>query len=298
MTDVAGFALGLPGLFISAVQYFEWIRFGRQFENDFGACLVRLEAAHLHMIRWGASMGIDGDPSTFDPRSLSHLPADEIETAMDILHEINRTFEMARETSESFNRRQRRKGITNSEKMMLDTETELERAESRFKTLHRTSRKIAEKYEKAMHLKDKARDRVVWALYERNHFNHLIDTVSTLVRDLEELFPGHRERQRELCRREVSEFDPKSLMLLMNVAGTDDELLKEAITTESRARGLTFQDITVQENARIRLGNEYAAGATISGGHGHTYTNLVSGGHSVSHVGNSYGAPSVFCGFG
>ncbi|KAL2215088.1 hypothetical protein M432DRAFT_157467 [Thermoascus aurantiacus ATCC 26904] len=104
MTDVAGLALALPGLFVSAVQYFEWIQFGRHFESDFAFSLVRLEAARLHMMRWGMSIGIGVEP--FDPEELSGLPADEVKTATEILHQIKRTFEAARETSESFKRRQ------------------------------------------------------------------------------------------------------------------------------------------------------------------------------------------------
>lgn len=80
------------------------IQFGRHFESDFAFSLVRLEAARLHMMRWGVSIGIGVEP--FDPEELAGLPADDVETATEILHQIKRTFEAARETSESFKRRQ------------------------------------------------------------------------------------------------------------------------------------------------------------------------------------------------
>lgn len=51
------------------------------------------------MMRWGVSIGIGVEP--FDPEELAGLPADDVETATEILHQIKRTFEAARETSES-----------------------------------------------------------------------------------------------------------------------------------------------------------------------------------------------------
>lgn len=239
-------------------------------------------------------MGIDAEP--LDPKIQSQLslyPPEEIETATELLRQINQAFQTAQESSESFKKRNIRKGKP-EEAVALDIDAELEQAERRLKILHLSSRKIAQQYQKATGLKDKARDRVVWALYERSHFNHLVETISSLVMELEELFPATCERQKELCRHEVSEFDSESLPLLLDVVGNDDMLLKEAVTTEVKARGMTFERITVKEHARTRFGHEYAAGETTSGGTDHVYKDMVFGGDSISHAGNAYGVLSVF----
>jgi hypothetical protein len=126
------------------------VQFGRDFGKDFPVCLVRLEAARLRMIRWGVSMGIDVQP--LDPQVQSQLaayPPEEIETALDLLDQIQKTFQGAQSSSESFKKIKIRKGKS-EEATALDTESELDKVDRRFKILHQSTHKIAQQYQKAV----------------------------------------------------------------------------------------------------------------------------------------------------
>ncbi|TKA74406.1 hypothetical protein B0A49_03982 [Cryomyces minteri] len=140
MSGVEGAVLGLPGLFLTGLRYFELIQFGRQFKKDFGASSLRLEAAHLHMTRWGEALGINVEP--LDPTVLSQLSAykpEEIKLATALLNQIQDAFESAKRKSESF------KGIVTlkgnaDDVAVLDTNAEFEHVEYRFKKLSLTTR--------------------------------------------------------------------------------------------------------------------------------------------------------------
>ncbi|TKA68485.1 hypothetical protein B0A49_05694 [Cryomyces minteri] len=294
MSGVEGAVLGLPGLFLTGLRYFELIQFGCQFKKDFGASSLRLEAAHLHMTRWGEALGINVEP--LDPTVLSQLSAykpEEIKLAAALLSQIQDAFESAKRKSESF------KGIVTLEDnaddvAVLDTNAEFEHVEYRFKKLSLTTRGFVKGYQKAKSVKDKTKERASWALYERSQFNQLVENVSAFIRELETLFAASQDSQKALCKSEVSKLDSEDLPLLLEVVGDDDVPLKEAIGTEAKARDLTFDHITVKGYARARFGHEYAPGERATGGGSHVYKNMKFGGNSVSHAGNAYGGPSIF----
>jgi hypothetical protein len=118
----------------------------------------------------------------------------------------------------------------------------------------------------------------------------LIETISSLIKELEDLFPSTRAREKELCQHEITQFESSSLPRHWR----KDPLLREAITTEAKARGMTFEGVTVNDHARVRLGHEIAAGEKASGGTDHVYKQMVFSGDSISQAGNSYGGTSVF----
>jgi hypothetical protein len=72
---------------------------------------------------------------------------------------------------------------------------------------------------------------VKWALYEEKHFGRLIEDIIELVNGLVDLHPPLQTVQRELCKREVSEFvDDGSLPLLKDIAKNQDKDLTGAIS--------------------------------------------------------------------
>ncbi|PSN61258.1 hypothetical protein BS50DRAFT_578636, partial [Corynespora cassiicola Philippines] len=53
--------LGLPGLFVSCVQCFEYIQYSRNIEKDCEDLVIKLRYIGLALTRWGESMGFGDD---------------------------------------------------------------------------------------------------------------------------------------------------------------------------------------------------------------------------------------------
>ena len=53
---------GLAGAFTACIDCFEYIQLGRQFGQDYGKCLLKLDTAKLRMSRWGVAMGLGPEP--------------------------------------------------------------------------------------------------------------------------------------------------------------------------------------------------------------------------------------------
>jgi Prion-inhibition and propagation len=50
--------VGLAGLFSACMECFDYLQLGQAFGEDYGKCLLRLDAAKLRFSRWGEAMGI------------------------------------------------------------------------------------------------------------------------------------------------------------------------------------------------------------------------------------------------
>ncbi|KGO39072.1 hypothetical protein PEXP_045460 [Penicillium expansum] len=135
--DPISFALalgGIPGMFTSCVECCRYIQFGRDFEKDFRMTLCKLEACELRLTRWGTAMGIEGP----DSRLRADLYGKEqIKSAYHWLMEIEKAFNIATETSARF------KSTAKPEKLLLlDTDTEIAKANNSLNGLHLTMRNI------------------------------------------------------------------------------------------------------------------------------------------------------------
>jgi hypothetical protein len=60
MGDIATNLLILPGLFISCIQSFEIIQYGRAFESDHYTLTLRLDYIGVTLARWGKAVKIVG----------------------------------------------------------------------------------------------------------------------------------------------------------------------------------------------------------------------------------------------
>ena len=54
--------IGLAGVFTACVDCFEYVQFGRQFGNDYGKCLLKLDTVRLRISRWGTTVGLGPEP--------------------------------------------------------------------------------------------------------------------------------------------------------------------------------------------------------------------------------------------
>lgn len=100
--EPAGFAIGVAGLagaFTACVDCFEYVQLGRQFGQDYGKCLLRLDTANVRMSRWGEAMGLGPRPSLKQQISASD---EEMRTAQSLLEQILEGFKDAEKISERF----------------------------------------------------------------------------------------------------------------------------------------------------------------------------------------------------
>jgi hypothetical protein len=66
MAEVAGLVVGgfaLASLFDTAVNCFDLVYLGRNFDRDFTTCQFRLEDARTQLYRWGTAVGVKDQES-------------------------------------------------------------------------------------------------------------------------------------------------------------------------------------------------------------------------------------------
>lgn len=90
---------GLAGAFTACIDCFEYIQLGRQFGQDFGKCLLKLDTAKLRMSRWGVAIRLGSEPHL--PPQLS-VTEEEIILAKSLLEQILESFEDAERISARF----------------------------------------------------------------------------------------------------------------------------------------------------------------------------------------------------
>lgn len=114
----------------------------------------------------------------------------------------------------------KRTSTKESSVVVYNAETELDSVGA---SLHQRMRELSIKRQNKTPLLKKAK----WALYEEKDFKRLIEDVTDLVNDLQELFLGAQASQRELCELEAEELgNGQNLALLKDIAAGQDEDLE------------------------------------------------------------------------
>ncbi|KAL1618831.1 hypothetical protein SLS54_006946 [Diplodia seriata] len=247
--EIAGFSigvLGLAGLFSNAVDCFEYIQLGKSFGTDFGIYQLQLDNARLRLTRWGKFVIVEEDGGNFPPV--------ERDQAKKTMEGIITLFLKAGETSNKFNKN------TGSETQpaVYDPDADLE---SPVLALHRHMRALALSRQKETSLLRKTK----WALYERKRFTELLESIRTLLDDLEKIQPARHEAQRSLCDEEVSRMGPNAdLPLLESVAAEQDPSLLEAVKRAISEREARLPSVVFSGpgNRGFQLGNN---AGTITG---------------------------------
>ncbi|KAF4463115.1 small s [Fusarium albosuccineum] len=269
-----GLALaGIPGVLTACIQCYQHIQFGREFESDFELTWCKLEAAELRLARWGASMGIEGPESKLSADDYSEQ---EAIIAYRWLNEIQRAFNSAFETSSRYG-----KTAKPDKLQLLDTEQQLRNGSGALQAVHSHIRGCIDQ-----RVKPRKRDRISWAIYRKGAFQNLIETVSTLVDSLIELFPAKLEAQKQLCSNEVKDLDVDSLALLDKAVGDNDTMLQAILRLEAQQRPNFYTNIEVRDHFTGQFGdNVTSTEATRSG----VYSNIRGEGQAIAHFGNNIG---------
>ncbi|KAF1828161.1 hypothetical protein BDW02DRAFT_485418, partial [Decorospora gaudefroyi] len=196
---------GIPGIFKSCLDCFQYIRLGQRFGKDFGFCLAKLEAAQVRLTRWGEPIGLLEDKVNIKG---SYKDADIIK-AYEWLGQIEAAFEEARAVSAKYADSKKKKG-KDMDLEPLDEEQILESGNS-IKSLVVSLRSITKERQRHLSLPRK----ITWALYGKDSFDSLIEELVTLINNLVELFPSNKHQLEELCKQEVGCLKEESVLNLV-----------------------------------------------------------------------------------
>jgi Prion-inhibition and propagation len=259
--EPAGFAIGvacLAGAFTSCIECFEYVQLGRKFGEDYGKCVLRLDAAKVRMSRWGASVGLGAEPRTQQQISASE---EEFRLARSLLEQIIDTFEDAEKLSGRFKKHAIMQKTKTEDLIVYDAKSDLD---TKYQWLHLTMRELVTKRQHETSLLKKT----TWALYEKKRFDTMIDDVTGFVNELVELFPAAQDNQRALCKAEVSAIkETQDLALLKDTVRGDDELLEAAVKKELENRGHTVTNWKAGGNVKLWAGDDNAFGVESKSHH-------------------------------
>ena len=261
--DPIGLTIGIAGLasiFTSCVDCFEYVQLGRKFGEDYGKCVLRLDAAKVRMTRWGASMGLGPELQHHRNQQIS-ISEEEFHLARSLLEQIMSSFEDAEKLSGRYEKHATLQKTQTEDLVVYNTRTDLE---PQYLRLHQTMRELALRRQHGTSILKKT----TWALYEKKRFNTLIEDVTGFVTQLVELFPVLQKDQAALCETEVSAIEEtEDLTLLRRIAGDDDSVLTTAVNEEIDRRGHTVTDWKASGNAKMWAGDDNAFGVESKGHH-------------------------------
>ncbi|KAF2844206.1 small s protein [Plenodomus tracheiphilus IPT5] len=263
MAEAAGLVVGvvaLAGLLNNTVECFEFVQLGRAFGKNFQTSQLKLDNARLRLSRWGKSLGLDDhvrDTASLQGRFGS---AANVKHAEDLLGQIVQLFAEAEGVS---NKYKSRTEPQDGSLVVYDPQTDLDPAMAR---LHEKMRQLAIERQNRSGVRQKAK----WALYQEKQFRRLIEDITELVSDLDDLFPATQQPQRELCDIEVSTIgEGEGMSALREIAADQDKLLEQAITkaTENTER-LHHIVFSGSGNTGLQLGHNSGTMSGFSFGRG------------------------------
>ncbi|KAK8859738.1 prion-inhibition and propagation-domain-containing protein [Apiospora arundinis] len=281
---VAG-ALSVAALFTDCVDWFEYIQLGRHFGHDFERCRLKLAIAQTRLSRWGKAVAIHDDP-----RFASTSPVDApMQQVQSVLEEIELLFRSIRKKSQRYEL-----GKTPADLEVLQDSGMQPVA----RQLHQHLRETVLRRQRQTSLAKKA----TWALYDGKQFDNIIEQIVGFVDDLEAIWPVEAPR-RQLVQVEIEEInDEPALEAIQDAATCVDSVLAEA--AERKAAVIAGKNhagqVGTHEQARVRIGNEYAFAKNSSGLGGfadqtsNTADTVDARGMSRVHIGASYGGRGIF----
>jgi hypothetical protein len=257
MAETAGLVVGvvaLAGLFNSTVECFEFVQLGRTFGKSFQTSQLRLDNARLRLSRWGKSLSLDNDVR--DAVSLQgHFGSEaNVKHAEALLGQIVELFAEAEGVS---NKYKSRTAPQDDSLVVYNPQTDLEPAMAK---LHEKMRQLAIERQNRSGVRQKAQ----WALYQEKQFRRLIEDISELVNDLDNLFPATQQSRRDLCDIEVSTIgEGQGISVLREIAADQDKLLEQAITKATESAGKSYHTVfSGSGNTGLQLGHN---SGTMSG---------------------------------
>ncbi|KAJ6785589.1 hypothetical protein PWT90_00461 [Aphanocladium album] len=259
-------ALSVAALFNNAVECFGYIQQGRHYGRDYERCQLKLDIIQARLTKWGDTVGINDET-----RFATTAPSDEsTQRVRIVLEEISLLFQTAKKTSSRYDFE---KKAPPGPWPSLDI-------------FQGVLRKKGKERQRASSFKQKMK----WALYDAKEFQRLLTNLNGFVDDLEKLYPAEQQ-QRELA-------PPDSQDTLSDTTAVDGDSRRGSAKSEETIVVAVTENVVVDEKARVRVGNEYAAtiaAETLMHKPGLVKAHKIEAkGTSRVQVGNSYGFGSIF----
>ncbi|KAK7911615.1 hypothetical protein PG985_014096 [Apiospora marii] len=281
---VAG-ALSVAALFADCVDCFEYVQLGRHFGQDFERCRLKVDIAQTRLSRWGEAVAIHEDPR-FATTKPADAPTRQVQS---ILEEIDLLFQSVQKKS------QRYELGAKPDDLVLWQDKDMRPVG---RQLHQQLGKTVLQRQKRTSLAKKA----AWALYDGKQFDKMIEQIAGFVDDLEAIWPVEAPR-RQLVQVEIEEVDDEpALEVIQDAATSVDSILAEA--AERKAAVIAAKNhagqVGTQDQARVRIGNEFAFAKNFTGLAGfadqssNTADTVDARGVSRVHIGTSYGGRGIF----
>jgi hypothetical protein len=263
-------AISIASAFTACVDCFEYIQFGRQFGRDFQTNQLVLSCARLRLTRWGESVNVYDDPNLGNPDAT----APEIQLAKDTLLQILVLFAQTEEISNKY-----KLNAKVGEDLSSFSATDMDPA---LMALNNKMKELATKRQKG----SRFLKLTSWAVHYKAEFEHLINDITSLIDNIEKLFPEPQARI-ALVRQEVAQMgDKQALRLIEYAANGVDNRLQAAV--QEVLTGHQYLNIVVKGQAQTgdTYSNDWKGGA-IGVPHIYASVEVEKGGKAL--IGNKYG---------
>ncbi|KAF3068981.1 Heterokaryon incompatibility protein S [Daldinia childiae] len=247
--DIASSAIGLLNF---AIECFNHIQLAREFEQEFSTYQLKLDVLQVRLSRWGevlrntnhSNSGSQAGDSRTTRHKESDDDADPAAKAHHILSEIQDTILSAQRHARRVETR-----LGAADKKLLDPElyvpADLKKIRIRFRECVRRWKAKAGKVIEA----------TKWAFYQRVSFEKFVTDMSSLVSDLENLFPEDvRQKLSELSKEECNGISKSNLEELKDIVEECDPWLETAVDEMLQSRLSAGTYITQSHNTGMVTG--------------------------------------------
>jgi hypothetical protein len=272
---IAASVVGIAAAFTACVDCFGYVQLGRHFGRDFQTDLLALNCARLRLTRWGQAVNIYDDPKL----GRSDANPAEIQTAKDTLLQILVLFA----NTEKISKKYKLSAKAGDDLSILGPDD----MDPAITAISNKMRELAIRRQRGTSVLKTAS----WALYHRSELKELIVDITSLIDNIESLFPAPQS-QAALVKEETAQIrDEKSLKLVESAAQDVDSMLqaaaKEALT------GHQYLNVVVKGKAQIgnafrRDWNRQAIGAS------NKYDNVLVEKDGKAQIGDEYGGKSFW----
>lgn len=275
---VAG-AVGIASAFTACVDCFEYIRIGRDFDQDFTTSMLILSSTRLRLTRWGIAVNVVSDPRLGSPSAST----EDLMFAKDILFQILHLFKKSQMASQKY------LGPSADTNAYFSSDLG-EPALSLYRRIQSIGTNRRQK-------KPSILKATRWALGDHSKFKKFIDDITKLIESLETCFPPPPTSSSfaHLAATEISGIkDYNELALLENSSREISDKFLEAAVIEKRT-GHSYTDLSLSHGSQAQAGDiilqGWQAGA-VGGSHTYQGIHLTAGGKAL--LGNQYGGTKGF----
>ena len=185
-------AVGIAAAFTACVDCFGYVQLGRHFGRDFQTDLLVLSCARLRLTRWGQAVNVYEDPKLGRPDA---TPA-EIHTVKNTLYQILVLFANTEKISKKYTL-----NANGGEDLSILAPDDIDPTVI---ALSNKMRDLAIRRQKGSSILKTAS----WALYHRSELKELIETITSLIDNIEKIFPAPQS-QLALVKQETAEIHDK-----------------------------------------------------------------------------------------